>query len=321
MGGPAGTARVEWQHSDAYQRVCMNRVSSTLYPRFRASLAILVLGSVALAANAAERLLLEQRSDYNTIFVSETDDGLRVLRFERDGSRQTVVKLGDPDHLELPYARLMPIALALVTQPKRALVIGLGGGTLPTFLRRHVPQLQIDAVELDPGVVAIARSHFGFRDDAMLQVHVADGRRFIETTTNRYDIIMLDAFGADEAPYPLTTIEFHEAVRRALTPGGVVLSNMWSLASNRLYDSMVKTHESAYHSTAVLNVAGSGNRILIAAGSRPLPPKAEIVAEAAALTQRLRLRTDLARVVQLDLRPTVTDSATGRVLRDADQPR
>ena len=299
----------------------MNSVSSTPYPRFRASIAILVSGSLALAANAAEQLLLEQRSEYNTIYVSETDDGLRVMRFERDGSRQTVVKLGDPDHLELPYAKVMPIALALVPQPKRALVIGLGGGTLPMLLRRRVPELQIDAVELDPGVVAIARSHFGFRDDAMLQVHVADGRRFIETTANRYDIIMLDAFGADAAPYLLTTVEFHEALRRALTPNGVVLTNMWNLDSNRNYDSMLKTHEAVYYATGVLNVEGSGNRIVIASGSQPLPPKLEIVARAATLTRRLPLRADLAQIIQRTLRPIGTDSATGRGLRDADQPR
>ena len=46
--------------------------------------------------------------------------GLRTLLFEKNGARQSVVKLGDPDYIELPYCRAMPAALALVQQPRRA---------------------------------------------------------------------------------------------------------------------------------------------------------------------------------------------------------
>src|SRR5262245_54520538 len=163
--------------------------------------AVLVFSELA---TAAERIILERKSPYNTIFVSEDSGGLRILRFERWGARQTVVKMGDPDHLELPYARAVPIALVFIEEPASALVIGLGGGTIPSFLRKHFPSMKIDAVDIDPGVVEVAKSHFGFREDAKMRAHVDDGRRFVEKARERYDLIVLDGFGTDSVPPHLT---------------------------------------------------------------------------------------------------------------------
>ena len=50
-----------------------------------------------------------------------------------------------------------------------ALVVGLGGGGLPVFLSRCCG-LAVEAVELDPVVVNMARDHFGFCDDEHLKV-------------------------------------------------------------------------------------------------------------------------------------------------------
>ncbi|KAI3794952.1 hypothetical protein L1987_37593 [Smallanthus sonchifolius] len=61
----------------------------------------------------------------------------------------------------------------------RAVVIGLGAGLLPMFLHGSIPFLQVEAVELDPVVVDIARDYFGFRDDERLKVHVTDGIKFV----------------------------------------------------------------------------------------------------------------------------------------------
>ncbi|HYU70856.1 MAG TPA: hypothetical protein VEL09_16165, partial [Burkholderiales bacterium] len=84
---------------------------------------------------AAQTVIHEKASPYNTIIVTEDHKGMRTLLFERGGGRQSVVKPGDPDHLELPYARVALAGLALCEEPRRILVVGLGGGTLPMFLR------------------------------------------------------------------------------------------------------------------------------------------------------------------------------------------
>ena len=157
---------------------------------------------------AEEKILYQKASAYSTIVVSEDEQGLRTLRFGEDGVRQSVVKLDDPDHLELGYSRAMPAAMALVDKPERVLIVGLGGGTIPRLLHSHFPQLGIDVVEIDPDVVAVAKQYFGFQEDERMRAYVDDGRRFIAQHRNHYDVIFLDAFSADSIPYHLATREF-----------------------------------------------------------------------------------------------------------------
>lgn len=273
------------------------------------------------AALAGERLLLEKQGMFGSVYVTEDDDGMRTLRFERYGARQSVVKLGDPAHLELPYARVLPLAFAFVDQPQAALVIGLGGGTIPSFLRKAYPAMKIDAVDIDPVVVEVARSHFGFKEDDRLKAHVADGRQFVERSQDRYDLIFLDGFGADSVPAHLTTREFLTAVRNRLTPGGVVVGNLWGRDVNRKYDSMVKTYRDVYRGIYVVDVVGSGNKILLASPSKYAFSHRELVARAQATTQKLRLKNDLAEIAERQMRPPGSDGESGQVLTDADAGR
>src|SRR5216683_5765611 len=195
----------------------MKRGASVRLPLCAAAFAALwVLGCTA------QTVIYEKASPYNTIIVTEDPKGMRTLLFERGGSRQSVVKPGDPDHLELPYARVALAGLALCEEPRRILVVGLGGATLPMFLRKHYPSAEIDIAEIDPDVVNVAKTFFGFREDERMRIHVGDGRRFIENIRQpRYDVIFLDAYGAHNVPEHLTTQEFLQAVRRALVPSGV----------------------------------------------------------------------------------------------------
>src|SRR5262245_61525025 len=148
--------------------------------RFRVCVGILALLAPTLVSCAADNVIYEKASAYNTIIVTEDDRGMRTLLFERHGTRQSVVKPGDPDHLELAYARTALAGLALCGEPRRMLVLGLGGATLPMFLRKYYPSAAIDIVEIDPEVVEVAKRFFGFREDDRMRAYVADGRRLIE---------------------------------------------------------------------------------------------------------------------------------------------
>ncbi|MBN2507378.1 MAG: fused MFS/spermidine synthase [Verrucomicrobia bacterium] len=291
----------------------------SVLPRRRflgASLAGAALATLGRRVWAQTQVLYEKASRYNHIVVTEDGGGLRTLRFGKNGPRQSVVKVGDPDHLELAYAQAMQVALALVQEPARILVVGLGGGTLPMFLRRHCPQAAIDAVEIDPDVVEVARTFFGFQEDARLRAHVADGRAFIEQCARPYDLMVLDAFGADSIPYALATREFLEAVRRVLTPRGVAAGNLWGPESNALYDSMVRTYQNVFASLYILNVPGTGNQILFAFPRRQNVRRKVLAREAQALARRERFRFDLGELVRSHFRPSRTVPPSGRVLTD-----
>jgi spermidine synthase len=84
--------------------------------------------------------------------------GMRVLHL---GSQaiQSAMRLSRPWDLELAYTRAMMGFLMFNSTPQDVLMIGLGGGSLAKFIRRQRPQTHLTAVEIDPRVIAAARSH------------------------------------------------------------------------------------------------------------------------------------------------------------------
>jgi spermidine synthase len=286
-------------------------------PRPSALASLFLLCAFGPSLRAEPTVLYEKASPFGPVIVSE-EYGLRTLLFERGGARQSVVKLGDPAALSLPYANVAFAGLALCEAPRRVLVVGLGGGTLPMFLRHYYPDATIDGVDINPDVVDVARRFFGFREDARMRGIVADGRAFIEKTREPYDLIFLDAFGADSVPPSLTTLEFLQAVRRALRPTGVVVGNVWDRAYNPLYGAMVRTYQEAFDDLYIIDVQGVGNRILLAL-PRSLNLSREALAERAGrVAETKRFRYDLGALVRAGFSHAVTRSAVERVLRDAE---
>ncbi len=274
--------------------------------------------ALAALARADEIVLYEKPSAFGTIVVTEDDNGLRVLRFGRSGPRQSLVRPGDPDYLGLPYTRVALVGLALCEEPRRILVIGLGGGTLPMFLHKHYPGATIDAVDIDPDVVDVAKKFFGFREDDRMRAHAADGRQFIEQARQPYDAIFLDAFGSDSLPAHLTTQEFLRAVRRALNPDGVVVGNIWGRHSNPLYDSMVRTYQEVFDELFILDVQEAGNMILLALPRRQPLDRDELAQLARKIATARRFRFDLGDPVNYGFLHAQEKNQRGRVLRDAD---
>ncbi len=288
------------------------------HPRLFLYAALLVC--VALA-RAEPTVLYEKPSLFGTIVVTEEQEGLRVLRFSRGGARQSLVKLGDPEYLGLPYAPVVFVGLALCAEPRRMLVVGLGGGTLPMFLRRHYPDAVIDAVDIDPDVVDVAKRFFGFREDAGMRAHVDDGRRFIEQAQRPYDAIFLDAFGSAELPAHLTTQEFLHAVRRAVKPDGVVIGNVWGRDYNPLFDAMVRTYQEVFDELVILDVRGAGNKILLALPRAQPLSRAGLVGLARKVSTSRQFRFDLGELAGYGFFRAQVKDQNASVLRDAAPPR
>jgi len=282
---------------------------------FSAALAFLAAVSIA---RTDQTVLYEKKSAYNTIVVTDEGNGVRALRFGRAGVRQSAVKVGEPDVLVLPYVPVTLVGLALTAETRRFLVVGLGGGTLPMFLRKYYPDAAIDAVDIDPDVVDVAKRFFGFREDKFMSAHVADGQQFIENSRQRYDVIFLDAFGSGSIPARLTTQEFLQAVRRVLAPGGVVVGNLWGREINPRYDSIVRTYEEVFGKLLVLDVRGTGNKILLGLSRKPPLAHDELIRRAREVSAAKRLPFDLGDLVQHGLPDTSPKVQRGRVLRDRD---
>ncbi len=278
---------------------------------------LLAFPALAPPVCANDGVLYEKTSEYGTIVITDEGNGLRALRFGRNGVRQSLVKPGDPEYLGLGYTPVALAGLALCSEPRRFLVIGLGGGTLPAFLRRHYPEADIDAVDINPEVAQAAITQLGFREDARMRIHITDGRRFIESVQQPYDAIFLDAFGADALPSHLTTAEFLSAVRRAVREDGVVIGNLWSSATRPPYDSMVHTYRETFGALHVLRVAGTNNRILYALPRRQALSRTALAERAQKLAADKNFRFDPAPLIERGLMPADTAAFGGKLLTDA----
>jgi spermidine synthase len=123
-------------------------------------------------------------------------------------------------------------------------VLGLGGGLITKRFWHDYPEMKIDSVEIDPVVVDVARQYFAFPTDPRLRVFTQDARRYVQTTTDTYDIVVVDAYYADAMPFHLTTQEFFRETKARMAPDGVLAYNVISSLEgdgSRLFRTMYRT--------------------------------------------------------------------------------
>lgn len=116
--------------------------------------------------------------------------------------------------------------------PTRALLLGLGGGTLAALLARRCPGVVMVGVEHNAEVLVVARSDFGLDALAGLEIVEADAFAWVEehamSEPASFDLICLDLFdGGRLAPGTLAR-PFLRQVGALLHPDGVASINLMS---------------------------------------------------------------------------------------------
>ncbi len=250
----------------------------------------LVLAIALLAtANTEARVIHQETSLYQNILVNENGT-LRCMQFtvRKDARNQSCVDSREPRHLVFVYTRMLFAALMLNPAPERMLIVGLGGGTLPSALAELFPHAHIDVVEIDPAVRRVAERYFGFTPGANTRVFEQDARVWVKraaTASDRYDLIILDAFNGDYIPEHLMTREYLLETRELLADGGVLASNTFAISD--LYQNESVTYADVFGIYFNFRSPDSSNRIIIARRG-PLPDKESLARTAAQLVVALR---------------------------------
>jgi spermidine synthase len=265
------------------------------------ALLVVLVATLAAAVPSQARVIYKQKSLYRNISV--TDNGRRVcLRFttHRQGpSWQSCQLKRDPDKLVFDYTRMMMSGLLLDPKPRRILIAGLGGGTIPSTLHKLYPKAHIDTAEIDPAVLKVAQRFFHFRQSAHQNVIIQDARVYVRhalASGKHYDLIFLDAFNGDYIPFHLMTKEFLTECRRLLSRHGVVVANTFS--TSKLYDSESVTYKKVFG--WFLNLKRRmGNRIILTRKGPPVSP-AKLRAKARHLQLGLgRFGVDIGKIAAL----------------------
>ncbi len=102
---------------------------------------------------------------------------------------------------------------------KNALFVGVGPGMMPTSLKND---FNIELVDVNPIVVDVAKEYFHLELDAKIE----DARVFLNSSTNKRDVIVMDVFSGESIPSYLLTKEFMQVLIERINNEGIVLFNI-----------------------------------------------------------------------------------------------
>lgn len=167
-------------------------------------------------ANTGDRVI---DSQYATVCLQTTAGEHRLLL---DRVPQTVIDLRTGKS-RLEYTDcVLRVARMVPRSSGNALLLGLGGGVIAAELAAL--GWSVDAVEIDPVVVAIAEQEF-LLDRELVDVFVDDARRYAARAAEQYDIIVVDAYGGGQVPFHLLTQEFWALLKGRRSSQGATIIN------------------------------------------------------------------------------------------------
>ena len=262
---------------------------SQLVIRSRASVLILAMACLLATAGAAkdERTLIEAKESlYNQIYVYKEHDWLLMtFGFNKALFIESAFNPKDEFELPAPYTRYMTAGLAYAKNVSSILEIGFGGGRTSWYLHRSLPEVPIVSAEIDPVVVDLSHKYFGIKGEPNFKVDNEDGRQFLTHATERYDMILLDAYHGPFVPFHMLTQEFYRLVAARLAEGGVVMQNL--APESALFDAVVKTMASVFPQ---MDIYPSENNAVIVAYQGAAKSKEDLARLAEARQAEYKLR-------------------------------
>jgi hypothetical protein len=172
---------------------------------------------------------------YDYIYVITKNNGVSYMKFvkgdsiDNEDAYQSMYNKNDLDNFYLSYFSPLLSCFDYVNSDyiKKILIVGLGGGHIPMFLRSKLPDLFIDVVEIDENVINAAQ-HMGFVSDDMLHVTIDDGSKYIKSKAmmnelEKYNIIIMDLDGKES----FESFDFID-VKNSLTDEGILAINSYN---------------------------------------------------------------------------------------------
>jgi spermidine synthase len=102
----------------------------------------------------------------------------------------------------------------------------MGGGSVIETLREDFNYVkQIDAVEIDPIIIAIAQNEFGISESEFLNIHCADAFEFVKTNAKTFDVIIVDLYIDLTVPDKFLHLEFWDNVIKSKSSKGTIMFN------------------------------------------------------------------------------------------------
>lgn len=176
-----------------------------------------------------EDMILDTDSEYSRIWIKKftNNSGKEYNTLEVDTGYESIAS--GEKNLTAEYLKYYDLFNYYQENTENVLMIGGAAYTYPSYFLEQYKDKKIDVVEIDSKMTELAEKYFDLNtQNKNLNIYHEDGRRYINTTQNKYDCILIDAFKGLNVPFQLTTEEALIQAKRNLNENGIVITNIIS---------------------------------------------------------------------------------------------
>lgn len=170
----------------------------------------------------ADEVLYDSATDHQRLKVFQNAIFGRVLTLD------DVVQTTEGDNF-IYHEMLTHVPILAHGAAKRVCIVGGGDGGMAREVLRHQSVEHVTMVEIDAGVVEFSKEYLpalsdGAFDDPRLNLVIMDGADFMRETEGGFDVIIVDSTDPIGPGEVLFTDTFYGHAKRALTPGGILVT-------------------------------------------------------------------------------------------------
>ncbi|MDO5392246.1 MAG: fused MFS/spermidine synthase [Eubacteriales bacterium] len=213
-------------------------------------------------------LTYEGESIYNYLQVYEDDDKVVLSTNVLFGVQSVYKKEKGLTGMYYDYAMAAPFMTGINDKNEiNILILGNGTGTYATQCTRYFENVNISGVEIDQKITDLAVQYFELPES--VEVTTYDGRAYLNTIQEKYDVIMVDAYQDITIPFQMSSVEFFELVKEHLTDDGVMVvnMNMRGTEEGNINQYLADTISKVFSTVYTADVLGTTNRELFASNN------------------------------------------------------
>jgi spermidine synthase len=200
----------------------------------------------------SSRIIFNEEDPTASVSVMETPQGKRILFV--DG----ILTASDNEDIFWNLALKGHLPVLFHPDPKRVLIVGLGAGITLGAIAQHDIE-SITAIEIAKSVIAVqdlfSEGNLNAHRNPNVRLVENDGRDFLVTTNETYDIITVDQ--TDPPVMMLYSKDFYEDARRVLEEDGIFLQwvPLYKMSDRSLL-SIIRAFREVFPSVTVWNGKG-----------------------------------------------------------------
>ena len=110
---------------------------------------------------------------------------------------------------------------------KKCLILGLGGGSAATLVKKFWPEAEVTGVDIDPIMVKMGKKYLGL-DKLGMKIFIEGAEKFVKRQvgrTNKYNLILIDTYCGYDYPKRFEEENYLRYISKLLSDNGTAIFN------------------------------------------------------------------------------------------------